>query len=185
VPGSLQTKTDGITLPFDTFSNRYLPVSTRKAITEDRIAPVMEEKVMRVGWRRHAAIFVCTAAVSLVSLPSPASDTTRVRLLSNGIQLETSSVKAGTVIFEVTNTADHDMKHELVVLKTDLGDDRLPVKNGQVPENRFKKMGETEDLPPGKSARLTLKLSPGHYVLICNKVGHYSQGMHAALIVIR
>ena len=140
---------------------------------------------MRVRLRRHAAIFVCTAAAGLVSLPSPASDTTRVRLLSNAIQLDTSSVKAGTVTFEVTNSADNDMKHELIVLKTDLADDRLPVKNGLVPESRFKKVGEAEDVAPGTSKRLTPKLSPGHYVLLCNKAGHYSQGMHAAFIVTR
>jgi uncharacterized cupredoxin-like copper-binding protein len=109
----------------------------------------------------------------------------QVRLLSNAIQLDTSSVTAGTLTFEVTNAADNNMKHELVVLKTDLAADRLPVKNEQVLECRFKKMGEAEDVAPGASKRLTLKLSPGHYVLICNKAGHYSQGMHTALLVTR
>jgi uncharacterized cupredoxin-like copper-binding protein len=108
-----------------------------------------------------------------------------VKLLSNAIQLDTSSVKAGTLTFEVTNAADNNMKHEMVVLKTDLAADQLPVKSGQVPESSFKKMGEAEDVAPGKSNRLTLKLPPGHYVLICNKAGHYSQGMHAALTVTR
>lgn len=140
---------------------------------------------MAVRLRGHTAIFVYAATLGLVSVPSEASETIRVSLLSNAIQLDTSSVKAGTITFEVTNAADNNMKHELVVLKTDLADDRLPVKNEQVIETRFKKMGEAEDVAPGKSKRLTLKLSPGHYVLICNKAGHYSQGMHTALIVSR
>jgi uncharacterized cupredoxin-like copper-binding protein len=118
-------------------------------------------------------------------MPSLASETIRVSLQSNAIQLDTNSVKTGPVTFEVTNAADNHMKHEMVVLKTDLAADQLPVKNQQVPESRFKKMGEAEDVAPGKRSHLTLKLPPGHYVLICNKAGHYSQGMHAALTVTR
>jgi uncharacterized cupredoxin-like copper-binding protein len=135
--------------------------------------------------RGHTAIFVYAAILSLVSAPGEASEPIRVRLLSDAIQLDTSSVKTGTVTFEVTNAADNQMKHELVVLKTNLVDDRLPMKNGRVQEDRFKKMGEAEDVAPGKSKRLTLKLAPGHYVLICNKPGHYTQGMHTALMVTR
>ncbi|CAB3778187.1 hypothetical protein LMG28614_00562 [Paraburkholderia ultramafica] len=140
---------------------------------------------MSARFRGCTTIFVCAAALSLVSVSSEASETIRVKLLSNAIQLDTGSVKAGTLTFEVTNAADNNMKHELVVLKTDTADDRLPVKNGQVPEARFRKMGEAEDVAPGKSKRLTLMLAPGHYVLICNKAGHYSQGMHTALLVTR
>jgi hypothetical protein len=36
-----------------------------------------------------------------------------------------------------------------------------------------------------KNSRLTLKLSPGDYVPICKKAGHCSQGMHAAMTVLR
>lgn len=133
----------------------------------------------------YSAVLACAATLFLVSLPSAASETIRVSLQSNAIQLDTSSIKTGMVTFEVTNAADNHMKHEMVVLKTDLAADQLPVKDGQVPESRFKKMGEAEDVAPGKSSRLTLKLPPGHYVLICNKAGHYSQGMHAALTVSR
>jgi uncharacterized cupredoxin-like copper-binding protein len=145
----------------------------------------MEGTAMTVRLRGYTAIFVYAATLSLVSVPGEASETIRVRLLSNAIQLDTSSVKTGTVTFEVTNVADNKLKHELVVLKTDLAEDRLPVKNERVIETKFKKMGEAEDIAPGKSKRLTLKLSPGHYVLICNNAGHYSQGMHTALIVSR
>jgi len=52
-----------------------------------------------------------------------------------------------------------------------------------VPESNFKKMGEAEDLAPGKNRRLTLKLTPGRYVLICNKAGHYAKGMHTSFVV--
>lgn len=53
-------------------------------------------------------------------------------MLSDSIQLETHSVKAGCVTLDVKNAADNNMEHELVVLQTDLSDDALPVCKGQV-----------------------------------------------------
>jgi uncharacterized cupredoxin-like copper-binding protein len=80
-------------------------------------------------------------------------------------------------------TPDTGLTHEFVVLKTDLSADKLPVKNGQVSESQFKKMGGVQDIEPGKNKRLTLKLVPGRYVLICNKPGHYAMGLHTSLLV--
>jgi hypothetical protein len=61
--------------------------------------------------------------------------------------------------------------------------DALPVPKSRVPEHRFKKVGEVEDVAPGKSKRLEIKLAPGHYVLIYNKLGPHSMGMHTPLTV--
>ncbi|MFL9896629.1 cupredoxin domain-containing protein [Paraburkholderia fungorum] len=129
------------------------------------------------------AVFLGVAALGLVCSPSHAEQTIKATLLMNTIQLNASDVKAGTVTFEVSNAPDTGLKHELVVLKTDLAADKLPVKNGRVSESQFKKMGEVEDIDPGKNKRLTLKLAPGHYVLICNQPGHYSMGLHTSLLV--
>jgi uncharacterized cupredoxin-like copper-binding protein len=129
------------------------------------------------------AAFLGVAALGLVCSPGYGKETIKATLLSNAIQLDVSRVKAGTVTFEVSNAPDTTQRHELVVLKTDLAADKLPAKNGQVPESHFKKMGEAEDMAPGESRRLTLKLAPGRYVLICNKAGHYAMGMHASLVV--
>jgi uncharacterized cupredoxin-like copper-binding protein len=46
-------------------------------------------------------------------------------------------------------------------------------------------MGEVEDLARGSTKRLSLKLAPGHYVLICNRPGHYEMGMHTSFVVAR
>lgn len=133
--------------------------------------------------RRYAALLLSATALGVVPMSGNAGETLRVGLTSTGIHLDTGEVKAGTVTFEVTGSLDNNTTHELVVLKTDLSDDRLPVQKEQVTESRFKKMGEVEDIEPGKSKRLTLKLTPGRYVLICNRPGHYSMGMHASLVV--
>lgn len=132
----------------------------------------------------RTAVFLGVTALGLVCSPGYAEETIKATLLKNNtIQLDTSRVKAGSVTFEVSNASDTGLTHELVVLKTDLAADKLPVKNGQVPESQFKKMGEVEDMAPGKGKRMTLKLAPGRYVLLCNKPGHYSMGLHTSLVV--
>jgi uncharacterized cupredoxin-like copper-binding protein len=132
---------------------------------------------------RHVVV-LGMVALGLVSSPGYAAETIKATLLKNNtIQLDASRVKAGTVTFEVSNAPDTGLTHELVVLKTDLAANKLPVKNGQVPESQFKKMGEVEDIAPGTSKHVTLKLAPGRYVLLCNQPGHYSMGMHTSLLV--
>jgi uncharacterized cupredoxin-like copper-binding protein len=131
----------------------------------------------------RTAVFLGVAALGIVCSPSYAEQTIKATLLTNTIQLNVGDVKAGTVTFEVSNAPDTGLNHEFVVLKTDLAADKLPVKNGQVSESQFKKMGEVEDIAPGKNKRLTLKLAPGRYVLVCNQPGHYSMGMHTSLLV--
>jgi uncharacterized cupredoxin-like copper-binding protein len=131
----------------------------------------------------RTAVCLGMAALGLVWSAAYAKETIKATLLDNAIQLDVSRVKAGTVTFEVSNRSDTNQIHELVVLKTDLAADKLPIKKRQVPESQFKKMGEAQDMAPGKNRRLTLKLAPGHYVLVCNKAGHYSMGMHTSLVV--
>lgn len=133
----------------------------------------------------HGAVLTCALALGIASSNSVAQQIVKAMLLSNAIQVDTSKVKAGPVMLDVHNAADNNMTHELVVLKTNLEDGALPVRKGQVSEQKFRKIGEVEDVAPGKSRRVTFKLAPGHYVLICNKPGHYSMGMHTALTVER
>ena len=38
-------------------------------------------------------------------------------------------------------------------------------------------------VPPGQTRTLTLKLTPGHYVLLCNLPAHYKAGQHADFTV--
>jgi uncharacterized cupredoxin-like copper-binding protein len=126
---------------------------------------------------------VSAIALGIASHDSDAQQLVRATLLSNTIKLDTQKVKPGAVTLEVHNAATDRVAHELVVLKTDLAEDALPVRKGEVPEGKLQKIAEVEDVVPGTSKRLALKLTSGHYVLICNKPGHYSMGMHASLSV--
>ncbi|MFX1765850.1 plastocyanin/azurin family copper-binding protein [Paraburkholderia sp. A1RI-2L] len=129
------------------------------------------------------AIIAIVVASGMTPHASWAQQTVNATLLSDSIQLETHSVKAGRLTLDIRNDASNTMAHELVVLKTNLPDDALPVGMGQVLEHKLKKIGEVEDIAPGKSKRASFTLAPGHYALICNKPGHYAMGMHTALVV--
>lgn len=76
--------------------------------------------------------------------------------------------KAGEVTFDVENAGV--IAHEFVVVKTDKKADEL-LKGAEADEQGA--VDEIEDIEPGKSAKLAVKLKPGHYALICNLPGHY------------
>jgi uncharacterized cupredoxin-like copper-binding protein len=135
--------------------------------------------------RNHTAFVLAIAALGVAPLGARADETIHVKLTDNTIQLVPATVKAGRITFEVDNAADGNTEHEFVVLRTDMDDAHLPVHKGQVAESRFKKIGEVEDLAKGSTRRLSLKLAPGRYVLICNRPGHYEMGMHTSLVVAR
>ena len=83
--------------------------------------------------------------------------------------------------------------HELVVIKSDLPPDGLPLVDGKVNEDKVNISGEIEPLAAGATREATFELSPGKYLLICNIVelvpgatpqSHYQNGMLAAFLVI-
>jgi len=97
------------------------------------------------------------------------------------IKVDKAEVPAGKVRFVAKNVGQ--MEHELIVLRTDLPAVRLPYNEAEQKaeeEQAGEVLGEIEpeDLPPGKTAEMTLDLTAGHYVLLCNIPTHYKQGMH-------
>ena len=56
-----------------------------------------------------------------------------------------------------------------------------PVSGGRASEKGA--VGEVEEIAGGRSKRLSLNLSKGHYALICNLPGHYAAGMRADFTV--
>lgn len=95
-------------------------------------------------------------------------------------------VRAGKVTINATNLS-HSLVHEVVVIRTD-GTNKPPPydpKAGVVKEDEVRDLGEISDLDPGKSGSLTVNLSPGSYLLICNQPGHYKAGMWTNLTVTR
>lgn len=102
------------------------------------------------------------------------------------ILLDKNSAPAGQVTFKIFNSSTI-LIHEFVVLKTDLAISELPLTVERNIDEDFLLANlvgkEVKDIAPGASAELTVELSAGHYVLICNLPGHYLQGMRAEFTV--
>lgn len=101
------------------------------------------------------------------------------------IQLSSNTVPAGPVEFAIKNEGKDP--HEFVVLKTDLPESKLPLKENKLDEDTkgIERIGEVEedDLKSGGSDTLKLDLKPGRYLIICNLPGHYQAGMKTELTV--
>jgi uncharacterized cupredoxin-like copper-binding protein len=110
-----------------------------------------------------------------------------VSLTTYKITLSTDSVKAGEVVFHVTNDAT-DLVHEFVIFKTDLPEDQLPLTAENIVDEAgagITFINEVEDVEQGTSKDLTVTLEPGRYVLLCNTAEklHYQHGMHIVFTV--
>ena len=88
-----------------------------------------------------------------------------------------------SVTFNITNQGPSS--HELLAFRTDLPDDQLPLgPDGRINEDALPKVLDTQtDLTPGIQRSLTVPLSPGRYVPVCNLPGHYKMGMHTVVTV--
>lgn len=118
----------------------------------------------------------------------PNGTTVNVTLSEYVVDLDTSTVPAGEVTFNVTN--EGTMLHEFLVVKTDLAEDALPTNaDGSYDEEGAGAtlIDEVEDVGTGQAAQLTVDLDAGPYVVLCNMVmgttSHYDLGMHNSLDV--
>ena len=111
----------------------------------------------------------------------------RVAVTLSDFQIESASanVSAGEITFAVDNAGS--LEHELVVVRTDLAFDGLPVESALVPldDAGFDGVveGDTDPFSPGGERELTVNLEAGSYVLLCNVAGHYELGMRIAFTV--
>lgn len=121
--------------------------------------------------------------------PTRADEAVDVILFDRGMEsmkmvLSTEHVKTGSVTFNVTSKSQ-DLVHEFIVFKSDRPIEALPYNDDEkeVNEDAIEAHNEIEDIDPGKSGTLTVKLEPGTYILLCNKPGHFKAGMVHALTV--
>ena len=129
------------------------------------------------------AIAAAAAALALIVIlrsasTADAASTVNVRLSDFKVRPTPSSTEHGRVTFSVRNTAE--MEHELIVIKTRRRANDLPMRNGKASTRGAR--GEVE-VDGGERKRLTLNLTAGHYVLICNIGQHYSAGMRSNFTV--
>jgi uncharacterized cupredoxin-like copper-binding protein len=128
------------------------------------------------------AMTACSGTTSPSSNP-PTGTTVQVTLSDFNVVPERSSAAAGSVTFEVVTSGD---THDFSVLRTDLPANALPtgpVDNADITSSDIEVIDSIAPMDSGESATLTLDLSAGNYVLICNVYNHYSLGMTAAFTV--
>jgi uncharacterized cupredoxin-like copper-binding protein len=141
-----------------------------------------------VPWTGRAALVTAAASFVLTGCTrAPIAAGTTIPVLVRDFHIAPGSVSApaGTITFRV-----HDQgpsTHEFVVVRTDLPPGHLPLRPDGLTVDEdspsLRDVGEINDLDIGDSARLTLRLPPGRYVLFCNLEGHYLGGMHALVVV--
>ena len=113
---------------------------------------------------------------------TPKSATVNATLTDMKISLDKTNVPAGEITFVVKNSGG--VVHELVVLQTTLAQDKIAMdmdEAGKMDETG--NVGETGDVEAGASKTFTVTLPAGHYVLMCNEIGHYGSGMHMTFTV--
>jgi uncharacterized cupredoxin-like copper-binding protein len=133
-----------------------------------------------------AALLAITAALAVGCSSAAAAPvqggTINASLTDMKVSVDRTSVPAGAVTFVVKNTGA--VVHELVVIQTNVAQDKIAMdmdEAGKMDETG--NVGETGDVNAGESKTFTVTLAPGHYVLMCNEIGHYAAGMHMTFTV--
>lgn len=129
-----------------------------------------------------ALLAACGSAAATPAAAAPgAGGTIKATLTDMKISVDRSSVPAGKVTFVVKNSGL--VVHELVVLKTDVAQDKLAKGDEPGKMDETGNVGETGDVVAGGSNTFSAVLPAGHYVLICNEIDHYMDGMHMTFTV--
>jgi uncharacterized cupredoxin-like copper-binding protein len=125
------------------------------------------------------AAFVGCQGIAPSATATGGASSVRVAMDEFSLKPSVASVPAGKITFDAVNQGK--LMHEFVVLKTD-----LPPKGLKMDSTGADKadedasgtnVGEIGDIEAGTSKTDVFDLVAGHYLLVCNEVGHYHQGM--------
>ncbi|HEX9437580.1 MAG TPA: plastocyanin/azurin family copper-binding protein [Candidatus Limnocylindria bacterium] len=135
--------------------------------------------------RRLAVLPIAITLVAACAAPAPEADVSKGQIRADMKEfvmgLTATEVKAGTVTFIARNVGT--TAHDLIVLKTDLAADKIPLDGQTGKAKEDGKVGSVNEVPTGQSRNLRLELPAGQYVVICNVPTHYQLGMHSPLTV--
>ena len=154
--------------------------------TRSRTLPVLAAVAIALGVAGLIAINLVGGSSGGDSKPAPAKSSglsagkgsIDVRLDEFSIAPSISQVAAGKVTFVARNAGREE--HEMVVVRTNKSG------GGLLKGDEASEAGAVDEIPEfdaGQTKRLTLKLQPGHYVLLCNVPGHYKAGMYKNFVV--
>ena len=144
----------------------------------------------------HPVRALAVLAIATVSLAACGSDekaqsgpvTVEVALKEWKFEPSITEAKAGTIAFKATNNGKE--VHELVLFKSDLAPEKLPVdQDGAVDEKGegLEFIDEVEDVKPNETKTFSADLKPGTYVMACNVIEngekHFMRKMYATFTV--
>lgn len=129
---------------------------------------------------KHVALSLLLLAAGCARTPK---GTVAVDFDEFSVKVRPSSATAGLIRFEQRNRGAVD--HDLVVVKTELAPDELPVRKVDVDLSAKTLTVVLRDrrLGPGKTRTVPIRMQAGGYVLICNVPGHYQSGMRTSFEV--
>lgn len=128
-----------------------------------------------MGGRSGAGMMNGGGGFTASQIAAGANGTVYVHLGDYWVKPAVDTVRAGKVTFAATNMGR--VPHELMV-------ERAPIKMtapGQPNEDAAQ--GMIDDMATGRSGHMTVRLTPGNYVLFCNAPGHYAAGQHIQFTV--
>lgn len=130
--------------------------------------------------RAFILLFVVAIAVGCAATTS-GEETVNVALADFSLSLDRFTVRAGPTDFVVDNPGPS--VHEIEVFSGASEGTALPVDASVADTTGLDLVDEVEDILPGSAATLTLDLTPGTYLVICNLPSHYEHGMWGYLTV--
>ena len=129
------------------------------------------------------AVLVVGASACSGDEPAPTSspDAGIATTLSD-FKIKPAEADAGPITLDLTNDGPSD--HSFFLVRTDLAEDALPITDHLVDLDRLEVVGQVERIDVEAEASMTVELTSGDYVMLCNLPGHYESDMHAAFAVI-
>jgi uncharacterized cupredoxin-like copper-binding protein len=146
---------------------------------EARLGAVL---AIALSWTPFSLIAQTVAEqVVTITLQDPSGDSSVSGMV---MKTDAPTVKAGRLTLQALNQSK-ELVHEVLVVPAPRAGKELPydAKKDMIIEKRVLSLGEISDLKPGARGKLTLNLTPGTYLLLCNQPGHYKAGMSASLVV--
>jgi uncharacterized cupredoxin-like copper-binding protein len=151
-----------------------------------------DRESLAAHWRATLGTLLLSAALVAGTGACRSADSTavsgarlNVRLADFSITAGKLSVPAGRVVLHVTNAGPS--AHGLQIDRTEFGSGALPLRKDNLSaDERAKGMhrvGLIDEIELDHTRDLPLRLRPGHYVLWCNREGHYLGGMRTTLTV--
>ena len=135
----------------------------------------------RPARRDLVGVFLIGCLLAACAPAEAGSTVVQVDLSDFSVSLDRTTVPGGAVTFAVSNAGPS--LHEIEIFAGGTDGEILDVSTSVADTTSLQLVDEVEDILDGGTARLTVDLEPGTYLIVCNLPDHYAKGMSAYLTV--